>query len=85
MHELSVAENLIKSLKKVAKENNAKRIIKVNLKVNPYSCIDQDNLNFIFSSIANNETIFKETKITIKRENEFLSREIIIENVEIEI
>jgi len=52
MHEFSVVENLIKILKKLIKENNVKKILKVNLKINPFSCLDQDNLNFVFSSIV---------------------------------
>jgi len=85
MHEFSVVENLIKILKKVIKENNAKKVLKVNLKINPFSCLDQENLNFIFSSIVKNNDFLENTKIIIKRGKDPLSREYIVENVEIEI
>jgi len=85
MHEFSVVENLIKILKKVIKENNVKKILKVNLKINPFSCLDQDNLNFVFSSIVKEDNFLKDTKIIIKKGKDPLSREYIVENVEIEI
>lgn len=84
MHEFSVAENIIKTLNKIVKENSAKKVLKINLRINPFSCLDQDNLNFVFSSLVKEDTVLSEAKIFIKRGNNPLEREVIIENVEIE-
>ena len=85
MHEFSVAENLIKLMKKIAKENNAEKITKINLKINPFSCLDQDNLNFVFSSLVKEDPLLNEARIFIKGGDDPLAREIIVENVEIEL
>jgi hydrogenase nickel incorporation protein HypA/HybF len=85
MHEFSIIENILKIVEKVCKENNAKRVLKINLKINPYSCLDEDNLNFIFSSIVKNNPVYKDAKIKIKRILAPTEREYIIEDIEIEV
>jgi Zn finger protein HypA/HybF involved in hydrogenase expression len=35
MHEFSVINNLLKIVDKICKENNAKKGLKINLKINP--------------------------------------------------
>ena len=50
-------------MKKIAKENNAEKITRINLKINPFSCLDQDNLNFVFSSLVKENPLLKEAKI----------------------
>lgn len=85
MHELSVVNNLLKILEKVCKENNAKKVLKINLKINPFSCLDEENLNFIFSSIVKGNKIYEVAKIQIKRCLSPYEREYIVENIEIEV
>ncbi len=85
MHEFSVVNNLIKILEKVCKENNAKKVLKINLKINPYSCLDEENLNFVFSSFTKDIPVYKEAKIEIKRTLAPSEREYIVENIEIEV
>ncbi|MCM8804924.1 MAG: hydrogenase maturation nickel metallochaperone HypA [Candidatus Omnitrophica bacterium] len=85
MHELSIVNNLLKILEKVCKENNPKRVLKINLKINPYSCLDEENLNFVFSSIIKGNKIYEGAKIQIKRNLLPFEREYIIENIEIEV
>ena len=85
MHELSVVNNLIKILEKVCKENNAKKVLKINLRVNTYSCLDEENLNFIFLSIVKGKELYKDAKIEIKKTANPSEKEYIVENIEIEI
>jgi len=85
MHEFSVINNLLKIVDKVCKENNAKKVLKINLKINPYSCLDENNLNFIFSSIVKDDPVYKDAKIKIKRTLDPSEREYIIEDIEIEL
>lgn len=85
MHELSVVNNIIKIIEKVCKENKAKRVLKINLRINPYSCLDEENLNFIFSSIVRDNEVYKDAKIEIKRTGLPSEREYVIEDIEIEV
>jgi len=85
MHELSVVNNIIKIIEKVCKENKAKRVLKINLRINPYSCLDEENLNFIFSSIVRDNEVYKDAKIKIKRTGLPSEREYVIEDIEIEV
>lgn len=85
MHELSVVNNIIKIVEKVCKENKAKRVLKINLRINPYSCLDEENLNFIFSSIVRDNEVYKDAKIKIKRTGLPSEREYVIEDIEIEV
>jgi len=85
MHEFSVVDNLLKIIEKICQENNVKKVLKINLKINPYSCLDEDNLNFIFSSIVKNNPIYKDAKIKIKKALAPIERGYIIEDIEIEV
>lgn len=85
MHELSVVNNIIKIIEKVCRENKAKRVLKINLRINPYSCLDEENLNFIFSSIVRDNEVYKDAKIEIKRTGLPSEREYVIEDIEIEV
>ncbi|MCM8766944.1 MAG: hydrogenase maturation nickel metallochaperone HypA [Candidatus Omnitrophica bacterium] len=85
MHEISVVDNLIKILEKICEENKAKKVIKINLRINPYSCLDEENLNFIFSSITKENEILRKARIFIKKDLSPFEREYIIENIEMEV
>jgi Zn finger protein HypA/HybF involved in hydrogenase expression len=85
MHELSVVNNLIKVLDRICKENNAKKVLKINIRVNPYSCLDEENLNFIFLSIVKEKEIYRDAKIEIKKTLNPEGREYVVENIEIEV
>jgi Zn finger protein HypA/HybF involved in hydrogenase expression len=85
MHEMSVIENLIPLLKRICEEQKAYRVVSVQLRIHPYSCLDQESLNFMFSCIAENEPRLKDTKIKVVRSSENQEREYIVDNVELEI
>lgn len=85
MHEISVVNNIIKILEKVCEENKAKKVLKINIRINPYSCLDEENLNFVFSSITEGNQIYKGTRIELKRDGRPTEREYVIENIEIEV
>ena len=85
MHELSVVTNLLKILDKVKEEQHAVSFLNINLTVNPYSCIDEENINFIFRSMTEAQPLYKNSRICIKRGTDPASREFILENVEIEV
>jgi Zn finger protein HypA/HybF involved in hydrogenase expression len=83
MHELSVINNLLKVLEKIQEEQKAEEFLAVNLTINPYSCLDEENLNFIFHSLTKNKPLYKNTRIHIKRNNNPASREFILDSVEV--
>ena len=85
MHEMSVIQNLIQLLKTMEKQQNAKRIISVEISIHPFSCLDEDNLNFLFGCVSGDDPVFTNTKIKVKRDNGLKDREYIVENVEIEV
>lgn len=85
MHEMSVVQNLIAFLNLFKKEQNAKRIISVEIIIHPYSCLDEENLNFLFGCIAGNDSVFRDTKIKIIRNKNLQDREYIVKNVELEV
>ncbi|MCM8786323.1 MAG: hydrogenase/urease maturation nickel metallochaperone HypA [Candidatus Omnitrophica bacterium] len=85
MHEISVVNNLIRILETVCKENKAKKVIKINIRINPYSCLDEGNLNFVFSVLTKGKEIYKGTRIELKRDGKPDDREYIVENIEIEV
>ncbi len=85
MHELSVVTNLLKILEKVQKEKHAESFLKINLTVNPCSCIDEENINFVFRSMVKENPLYKNAEIHIERSDNPASREFILENVEIEV
>lgn len=84
MHELSVVQNLLKILEKLQKEREIHSFLKINLTVNPLSCIDEENINFIFHSLTKNQPPYKNAKIHIRRSDDPSSKEFILDNVEIE-
>ncbi|MCX7705605.1 MAG: hydrogenase/urease maturation nickel metallochaperone HypA [bacterium] len=85
MHELSIIENLRFMLKKICEEEKAKRVILIEMTIHPYSCLDEDNLNFMYSSILRDEPVLRDAKIKIKRNNALQDREYIVDSIEIEV
>ena len=85
MHELTVVNNLLKFLQNFLKDKNIEKVIKINLRINPLSCLDEENLNFVFRSLAKENNLLKDAKISVKRGEDHLSREVIIENIEVEV
>ncbi|RKY31647.1 MAG: hypothetical protein DRP67_02240 [Candidatus Omnitrophota bacterium] len=85
MHELTVVNNLLKFLQNFLKDKNIEKVIKINLRINPLSCLDEENLNFVFRSLAKENNLLKDAKISVKRGEDPLSREVIIENIEVEV
>lgn len=85
MHELSVVQNLFKILEKLRKERAIKSFLKINLTVNPFSCLDEDNINFTFSALTKGQDAYKDAKIYIRRTDNPSSKEFILDDVEIEV
>lgn len=84
MHELSVVQNLLNILEKLRKGKNIQAFLKINITVNPLSCIDQENINFVFHSLTKGQPVYKNAKIYIRRSDDPSSREFIVDNVEVE-
>ena len=83
MHELSLVTNLLRILDKLCEEQKAEEILAVNLTINPYSCMDSENLNFIFHSMTRDKPVYKNTRIHINRGSDPASREFILDSVEL--
>ncbi len=85
MHETSIIQNLIVLLRNVCEKENAIRVVSVEMTVNVYSCLDEGNLNFIFSAMTEKEPWLKDARIRIKRSEKIQDREYVVDNVEIEV
>jgi Zn finger protein HypA/HybF involved in hydrogenase expression len=83
MHELSLITNLLKILEKMRNDLPVEEFLALNLTVNPYSCIDAENINFIFRSMTKDNPAYKNTRINITRGTNPASREFILDSVEI--
>ena len=86
MHELSLVTNILKILEKVqTQQKGLTGFLAINITVNPYSCIDEENLNFAFKSLTEHMSVYKKTKIHIQRGNNPVDREFILKSVEVEV
>lgn len=85
MHELSVIENLKVLLKNVCEKEKARKVLSVEMTVHPYSCLDEDNLNFMYMMVIGEDPILKDARIKIKRSKKVQQRQFIVNNIEIEV
>ncbi|MCK9265340.1 hypothetical protein M0P98_00390 [bacterium] len=86
MHELVLISNLLKILNKIKEDDrNIYSFLAIHITVNPYSCIDEENLNFMFRSVVGKEEIYKDAKICVTRGANPADREFILDNVEVEV
>ncbi|MCM8764111.1 MAG: hydrogenase/urease maturation nickel metallochaperone HypA [Candidatus Omnitrophica bacterium] len=85
MHEMSVVQNLISLLRSVCEKEKASKVISIEMTINNYSCLDEGNLNFMFSCLMAEDPMLKHAKIKVKRSERMQEREYIVENVEIEV
>jgi len=66
MHELSLAVSIIETVLNVAKENNVKKILEINLEIGDLTAVNEDRLRFTLE-IASKDTIAENAKINIKK------------------
>lgn len=85
MHELSVIQNLVSLVKDICQKERAKKVVCIEITIHPYSCLDEANLNFMFSSVVGDDILLKDAKIKIKRSKDFQDREYIVDNIEVEV
>jgi hydrogenase nickel incorporation protein HypA/HybF len=66
MHEVSIAAGMIGELIRIANENNAKKVLTVNLKIGQMSGIVTDSLKFAFDACKLEYPILSSTAINIE-------------------
>lgn len=66
MHEVSLALGMVDELIRIADKNNAKNILKVNLKIGKMSGIVTDSLKFAFDAVKLEHPILISTAICIE-------------------
>lgn len=66
MHEVSIALGMIDEVTRIAQENNAKKVITVNLKIGKMSGIVTDSLKFVFDAIKIEYPVLSSTAISIE-------------------
>ncbi len=66
MHEVAIAMGMVEELKRIARENNAKRITGVNLRIGKMSGIVTDSLKFAFDAVKLEHPILLSAEVTIK-------------------
>ena len=67
MHEGAVCSEIIDIVGKAARNNDIEKVYEITLRVGPYSCINQSQLNFYFD-IARKGTCMSEAVITVERD-----------------
>ncbi|HOJ31385.1 MAG TPA: hydrogenase/urease maturation nickel metallochaperone HypA [bacterium] len=85
MHEMSVIENLVLLLRDVCAKEKAIRVVLVHMTIHPFSCLDEGNLNFMFSCIVGDDPLLKGAKIKVQRNKNLQEPEYIVDNVELEL
>jgi hydrogenase nickel incorporation protein HypA/HybF len=65
MHEVSIALGMIDELEKIARENRATKILRVNLKIGRLSGIVTDSLMFAFEAMKHEHPLLSSAKIVI--------------------
>lgn len=65
MHEVSIALGIVDKLTMIAQENNAKKIITVNLKIGKMSGIVTDSLKFVFDAIKREYPVLSSAEVLI--------------------
>ena len=84
MHELTVATHLVRFLERLSREKGATAVLNVSLSVNPLSCLDTGSLSFTFRALTRGHPLLRNTRIRVTRRDDPISREIVVDNVEIE-
>ncbi len=65
MHEVSVALGIVDELTRIAGENNAKKVLTVNLKIGRLSGIVTDSLKFAFDAIKADNPLIASSEIVV--------------------
>jgi hydrogenase nickel incorporation protein HypA/HybF len=66
MHEVSIAMGMIDEVMRIARENNARSVVAVNVKIGKRSGVVTDSLKFAFDSIKYEHPILSRAEIVIK-------------------
>ncbi len=66
MHEISIVLGMIDELMRIANENNARKVLSVNLKIGKMSGIVTDSLMFAFDAVKLEHPILSSAAIKIK-------------------
>ena len=66
MHELSIALGMADELTRIARENNASKVVTVNLRIGKMSGIVTDSLKFAFDSIKFEYPVLSSTEVLIE-------------------
>ncbi|MBE6037964.1 MAG: hydrogenase maturation nickel metallochaperone HypA [Anaerofustis stercorihominis] len=67
MHEGAICSEIIDIVSEAAKVNDMRNVFEINLCVGPYSCINEEQLNFYFD-IARKDTCMSEAVIIMERD-----------------
>ena len=65
MHEVSIALGMVEELKRIARENNSKKITLIKLKIGKMSGIVTDSLKFAFDAIKTEHPLLLSAEIII--------------------
>lgn len=66
MHEVAIAQSILDITQDTARENNAKKILSINIKVGELSCVNLDSLQFAFECISQ-DTLAEGAKLVISQ------------------
>jgi hydrogenase nickel incorporation protein HypA/HybF len=66
MHEVSIATGLIDELIRIAEENEARKVITVNVKIGKMSGIVTDSLKFAFDALKAEQPLISSTEMQIQ-------------------
>lgn len=85
MHEISVMQNILNKVKEIALENKADKVKKIAIQIGQMTCIDAENLLFVFEvmkkgSIAE-EAEMVVSKLPVKAKCQDCGNEFAVENL----
>ncbi|SKC72621.1 hydrogenase maturation nickel metallochaperone HypA [Maledivibacter halophilus] len=66
MHEVAVAQEILKIVNQTAEKYDLHKVNKIRLKIGEFTCIEESALSFAFTAVAK-ETICEDSKIVIER------------------
>ena len=86
MHEMSLVSCLMSILEDTRKKKKyITSFLAINITINPYSCINEESLNFAFSVMCRGNQVYSRARILVSRSGDPVSREFLLDSVEVEI
>ncbi|MCE5330320.1 hydrogenase maturation nickel metallochaperone HypA [bacterium] len=68
MHEFPITGSIIDILKKTIEDKDIKKVLKVNLLINPYGGIEPESIKFYYEFLTKDDPVLKDARLIFKKE-----------------